>query len=147
MIIFTELLDHVHHTDGALKLPFELRQKSRLRSRLEDGREVGLLLPRGTILRGGNGLRSSDGMVVEIRAAAEQTSCVVSGDHLLLLRAAYHLGNRHVPLQISASGLRYLHDHVLDEMMERMGLNVKSEFAPFEPEAGAYGGAHRHHHD
>lgn len=147
MIKFTEVLDHVHKSQGILSLPFEKRQKSRLLCELEDGTEAGLMLPRGTVLRGGNGLISEDGMIVEVRAAVEKTSYITSRNTLLLKRAAYHLGNRHVPLEISEKGLRYLHDHVLDEMVKQLGLKVVTQYAPFEPESGAYGGGHHHHHE
>ena len=147
MLKLTEILNHVHHRDGVLSLPFETRQKSRFRADLSDGREVYVMLPRGSVIRGGNGLKSEDGAVIEVLAAPEQTSWVTSNDTLLLLRAAYHLGNRHVPLEINERGLRYLHDHVLDDMVRLLGLQVESQVAPFEPEEGAYGGGHHHHHD
>ena len=82
-----------------------------------------------------------------VRAAAEPVSVVVSADPLLLLRAAYHLGNRHVPLQIGAGWLRYLRDHVLDDLCRGLGLEVEAASLPFEPEAGAYAGSsHGHSH-
>ncbi|HAS50990.1 MAG TPA: urease accessory protein UreE [Gammaproteobacteria bacterium] len=132
-----------------LTLPFEQRQKSRLRTRLDNSMDVGLFLPRGTVLRHGDLLRTATGLVVEVRAAPEGVSTARTDDALLLLRAAYHLGNRHVPLQVGPGWLRYLHDHVLDLMVQELGLVVISEQAPFEPEAGAQGevNAHHHHHD
>ena len=130
-----------------LTLPFEQRQKSRLRTRLDSGEEVGLFLPRGTILRHGDRLRATDGRVVEVRAAPETVSTAHTADSLLLARAAYHLGNRHVALQLGPGWLRYQHDHVLDGMVWELGLVVVCEQAPFEPEAGAYGGGHHHGHD
>ncbi|MBK8964163.1 MAG: urease accessory protein UreE [Candidatus Competibacteraceae bacterium] len=128
-----------------LTLPFELRQKSRLRARLDSGEDVGLFLPRGTVLRDGDRLRATCGRVVEVRAAPEAVSTARTDDALRLARAAYHLGNRHVALQVGAGWLRYLHDHVLDRMIEELGLTVSAERAPFEPEAGAYGGDHHGH--
>jgi len=130
---------------ATLTLPFELRQKSRLRTRLDSGEEVGLFLPRGTVLRHGDRLRAVNGLVVEVRAAPETVSTARAADSLLLARAAHHLGNRHVALQIGSGWLRYLHDHVLDGMVRELGLTVFCEQAPFEPEAGAYGGGHHHH--
>lgn len=124
-------------------LPFELRQKSRLRTALSSGEEVGLNLERGYILRGGDQLLASDGRVIEIIAAPETVSVATSNDPLQLARAAYHLGNRHVSVQIGAGWLRYLHDHVLDDMVRGLGLPVTTETLPFEPEAGAYAG-HSH---
>jgi urease accessory protein len=138
----------------SLTLPFEQRQKSRLRTRLDNNEEVGLLLPRGTVLRQGDLLRAENGLIIEIRAADEQVSTASSTDSLLLARACYHLGNRHVALQIGESWVRYLHDHVLDEMVTKLGLGLTTEQAPFEPEAGAYHGhtnkhahPHSHQHD
>ena len=106
-----------------------------------------MILPRGAVLREGDCLRAEQGDVVMVRAAQEAVSTVYVTDALLLARAAYHLGNRHVPLQITADWLRYQHDHVLDDMIRQMGLDVVCEQAPFEPEAGAYSsGGHGHHH-
>lgn len=132
---------------ASLTLPFDRRQKSRLRTWLDDGTEVGLMLPRGAPLRGGDRLRATDGTVVEVRAAPEQVSEVWAAEPRSLARAAYHLGNRHVPVQVGEGFLRYAHDHVLDEMLRGLGLTVSAAEAPFEPESGAYGGAHHHHHD
>ena len=127
---------------GTLTLPFALRQKSRLRARLEDGREVALVLPRGGVLRDGDLLRTEDDQVLRVRAAHEDVSTARSDDPLRLARAAYHLGNRHVALEIQAGRLHYLRDHVLDAMVKELGLEVSAETRPFEPEAGAYAHAH-----
>ena len=146
MLRITERLDTSTATVATLTLPFEQRQKSRLRAQLDDGREVGLMLPRGTVLRGGDCLRAEDGSVIGVQAAAESVSTARIGEARLFARACYHLGNRHVPLQIGDGWLRYLHDHVLDEMVVALGLEVMHEIAPFEPEGGAYGAhAHGHH--
>ena len=133
--------------DGRLTLPFELRRKSRLRTRLDDGREVALMLERGSVLRGGDRLRSDCGRCIEVAAGHEAVSVVRAGDARVLARAAYHLGNRHVPVQVGRHELRYLTDHVLDEMVAGLGAEVVRAELPFEPEAGAYGhhGHHRHH--
>lgn len=132
--------------DTRVTLPIDQRVRSRLRVVLDDGREAGLFLPRGTLLRGGALLGSDEGLVVEVVAATESVSTIKSTDQILLTRAAYHLGNRHVPLQVEPLWLRYLHDHVLDEMLRKMGLEVVVEEAPFEPEAGAYEQAAEGHH-
>ena len=127
-----------------LTLNFDARTKSRLRTRLADGEEVGLFLPRGTILRGGDRLQAADGRIVEVVAAPEdliEARCV---DAFALARAAYHLGNRHVAVQVGAGWLRIQADHVLETMLTGLGAEVASLTAPFEPEAGAY--AHGHHH-
>lgn len=128
-----------------LVLPFELRQRSRLRAQLASGEEVGLFLERGIVLRGGDLLLAEDGTVIEVVAALETVSTVRESDATRLARAAYHLGNRHVPVQIGCGWLRYGHDHVLDDMVRGLGLTVVVERAPFEPEAGAYGHAHVAH--
>lgn len=128
-----------------LVLPFELRQKSRLRARLASGLEVGLFLERGTVLRGGDLLLADDGTVIEVVAARETVSTVHEAGAARLARAGYHLGNRHVPVEIGAGWLRYRHDHVLDDMVRGLGSPVVVEQAPFEPESGAYG-AHGHSH-
>jgi len=143
MITISQKLTDRRHADAQLVLPFELRQKTRLRTNLSTGEEVGLNLDRGYILRGGDQLLASDGRVIEIIASPESVSVVASNDPLQLARAAYHLGNRHVSVQIGPGWLRYLQDHVLDDMVRGLGLPVTTEMLPFEPEAGAYSG-HSH---
>lgn len=122
-----------------LTLPLERRTRARLRVTLDDGREAGLFLDRGPILRGGDLLAADDGSVVQVRAADEPLSIVRTDDRHLFARACYHLGNRHTPLQILPGELRYAHDHVLDDMLYRLGLRPELAHRPFEPEAGAYG--------
>jgi len=131
-----------HEAMVTLTLPFQLRQKSRLRTRLDSGLEIALVLPRGRVLRHGDVLRAANGLLIEVRAAAEQVSTAATGDPLSLARACYHLGNRHVALQIGEHWLRYLHDHVLDGMVREQGLTVTVECAPLEPESGAYHTGH-----
>ncbi len=132
-----------------LVLPHDDRRRCRQRTRLADGEEIALLLPRGTVLRAGDRLITDDGLVIEVEAAPELISSATTPDPLLLARAAYHLGNRHVPLQIEPGRLSYRHDHVLDHLAASLGLTVSSGHAPFEPESGAYqghdhGGGHGH---
>jgi urease accessory protein len=138
VIRLEQLLNHptAHHT--TLSLPIDQRTRSRLRVTLDDGRDAGLFLPRGKILRDGDLLQSSEGLVVQVRAAPETVSTVQCPDPHALARLCYHLGNRHVPLQITSRWVRYQHDHVLDDMVTGFGLTVQVEQAPFEPEAGAY---------
>jgi len=147
----TSKVDSDTPATARLCLPIDSRTRSRLRVTLEDGREAGLFLPRGLILRGGDHLAADSGEVIEVIAAQESVSTVRTEDTQLLTRCAYHLGNRHVPLEVGADYLRYQHDHVLDEMVRGLGAQVISEQAPFEPEAGAYAsdghGHHHHHHD
>jgi urease accessory protein len=122
-----------------LVMPFEQRQKARQRARITAGFEVGIQLPRGTVLRGGDQLRAADGTLLDIVAAREPVSTVWSRDLRRLAQVAYHLGNRHVALEIGTGWVRYLADHVLDAMVEQLGLAVIHHDEPFEPEAGAYG--------
>lgn len=133
---------------GTVTLDVDSRIKSRLRVTLDDGREAGLMLERGHLLRGGELLADVDGsQLIRVLAAPETVSTVRCADPHLLARAAYHLGNRHVPLQIEPGLLRFQHDHVLDDMLRGLGLTVEAEQAPFEPEAGAYQSApHGHSH-
>lgn len=131
---------------GVLRLPFESRQKSRLRTKLVSGEEVGLMLPRGDILRGGDLVTASDGRVIEVVAEAEKVLHVECETPAALAKAAYHLGNRHVPVQVGEGFLRLAADHVLEEMLKKLGAKVSAREAPFEPEAGAYAGGH-HQHD
>ena len=129
-----------------LVLPFESRCKSRLRTRLVSGEECGLFIERGRVLRGGDRLLGNDGRVAEVVAAPERLMEAGSDDPLQLARAAYHLGNRHVAVQVLPGCLRFAHDHVLGGMVRGLGLPVSEVDAPFEPEAGAYGahGGHGH---
>lgn len=135
--------------DGTLTLTLDQRLRARLRAVLDDGREAGVFLARGSMLRHGDCLEAEDGLVVRVLAAEEPLSTVRCADPLLLARACYHLGNRHVALQIQPGVLRYQHDHVLDAMLHGLGLHVELEQAPFDPEPGAYEGGHHgqgHHH-
>jgi urease accessory protein len=133
--------------DATLTLPLESRVKCRLRVTLDNGDDAGVFLERGDQLREGDLLASENGYRVRIRAAAEEVSTARSDDPLLLARACYHLGNRHVPLQIAPGWVRYQPDHVLDQMLQVLGLEVSTDRAPFDPEPGAYGGrTHGHGH-
>jgi urease accessory protein len=159
MLRFTEVVaaraDEAPAETARLTLGFEDRRRSRMRIRIDDGREAALILPRGTILRDGDRLRDPEqGAVVTVRAADQTLSRVHAAGAVALARAAYHLGNRHVPVQVGAGWLAYEHDHVLDEMIEELGLAVETCIAPFEPEAGGYrhgpsGEGHQqgHHHE
>ena len=127
-----------------LVLTFELRCKCRLRTRTESGEDAGLFLERGAVLHHGDKLAANDGRVVEVIAAPEALMEVRAADPLLLARAAYHLGNRHVAVQLGAGYLRFASDHVLRDMVLGLGLPVTEITAPFEPESGAYGHGHTH---
>ena len=143
---FTNIVERGTPT-GCLALPFEKRRRARQRASLVCGEAVALTLPRGRALRDGDLLLAAGtGRIVEVVAAPEAVSTVRTGDAAALARAAYHLGNRHVPVQVGAGWLRYLADRVLDGMVRGLGLRPEPESAPFEPEAGAYGGHPHHRH-
>ena len=130
-------------------LAYDQRKRSRLKVTQASGPEAGIFLERGTDLHGGDRLAAEDGRtVVEILAAPEKLIEAVASDPQLFARAAYHLGNRHVPVQIVAESgggrLRFHADHVLAEMVRGLGCPVIETEAPFQPEAGAYGGQHPH---
>ena len=135
-----------------LTLDWDTRQKSRFAATLDDGRPVAVILPRGTVLRGGDVLVAEDGALVCVIASPQPVlqvrHCAQHGSPFDLLRAAYHLGNRHVPLELQPDLLQLEPDPVLAEMLRRQHLIVAEAQAAFEPEAGAYGegAGHGHHH-
>ena len=131
----------------ALVLPFDARSKSRLRATLETGEDVALFMPRGTVLRGGDVLVADDGGLIRVEAAPETVLLVTAATPVALMRAAYHLGNRHTPVEVGDGYLRLEYDPVLRDMLLRLDVDVAEALMPFEPEAGAYGGGHKHGHD
>lgn len=131
---------------AGITLTFDERSRARLRGRLDDGREAGLFVDRGGVLRDGALLCTKGGVIVRVRAAPEQVSAVYCEDALTQARLCYHLGNRHVSLEINPGRVAYRADHVLDELVRGLGLKPLSELAPFEPESGAYGHGHSHSH-
>ena len=126
-----------------LTLDWDTRQKSRFDATDSTGRQLGVFLPRGSVLRGGDVLVAEDGSLVRVEAAPQTvlriTACPTHGSPFDLLRAAYHLGNRHVPIELQAQCLQIEPDHVLAELLRAMHLTVAEVQAPFEPEGGAYG--------
>lgn len=124
-----------------LKMDFDARQKARSRVVATNGEVVGVHIQRGTSLKDGDCLTSDAREVFMVSAESEPLSVVHCADPLELARAAYHLGNRHVRLQVDLGRVSYQTDHVLDDMVEQMGLSVRHQMLPFEPEPGAY---HRH---
>lgn len=138
MLRFTQFTDSDTSSYSAIILPLESRIKSRQKVLLENGEEAGLFLPRGSVMKHGDRLQAESGEVIDIIAASEKVSSLYLDDALQIARACYHLGNRHVALQITDEFIRYQHDHVLDDMLHGMGLHVVVELAPFEPEPGAY---------
>jgi urease accessory protein len=129
-----------------LELPFDLRERSRLRARMLSGEEIGIDLPAGTLLQHGSKLRLADGRVVAVEASDEQLLEVRAAGAPELARIAYHIGNRHVPIQVGDGWLRILPDHVLKAMVQGLGGEVQTVSGRFEPEGGAYGHGHVHHH-
>lgn len=148
MLILNTKVDLAENVDGMLVLPFELREKSRLRARLLSGEDVAVFTVRGTVLRNGDLLKGDDGRIIRIIAADESTYRVECATPRDLLRCAFHLGNRHTQAQVDgdahAGFLRIRKDAVLKDMLEGLGATVTEEMAPFEPESGAYGGGHHH---
>lgn len=141
---------------ATVTLDWDVRQKSRFDAESSDGRRVGVFLPRGTVVRGGDVLVTQDGSLLRVIAAAQPvlkvTACT---DHhhghahdpaFDLMRAAYHLGNRHVPIELRPDHLKIEPDHVLADLLRTMHLNVAEVREPFEPEGGAYAAGHGHHH-
>jgi urease accessory protein len=130
-----------------LVLPFDLRRKSRFRTTLSNGTEAALFLPRGSMLRDRDLLEAEDGTLVRVESARENVLLVTAETPHALMRAAYHLGNRHAPVELGENFLKLETDPVLREMLVQLGVRVREEYSPFEPEGGAYGGGHRHGHD
>jgi urease accessory protein len=130
--------------DTRLVLAFEQRVRTRYTAELEDGRPIAVVVPRGSVMRGGDCWLTEAGLVVEIVAAHESLLEIKCENPLLLSRAAYHLGNRHVAVAIEEAVLRIAHDPVLGRMLEGLGLSPEAVVAPFEPEGGAYGHDHAH---
>ena len=142
---------HAVEPDIKLSLTHEQRSKARLKALSTDGQEVGLFLEHGEGLKVGEYLRSTCGKSVRIDGALETVMSATCDDWLLFSRACYHLGNRHVKMQIAERILRITPDHVLQEMLEGLGLTVFEEKAVFIPESGAYysgklSSGHHHQH-
>ncbi|MBQ0929892.1 urease accessory protein UreE [Ideonella sp. 4Y16] len=134
---------------GLVSLDWDMRQKSRFDALTAQGERVLVVLPRGQVLRGGDVLVAEDGTLLRIEAAPQPVMRVrlrAGGQPFDLLRAAYHLGNRHVPLALAPDALLFEPDSVLAEMLGGLGLSVERCDAPFEPEGGAYG-EHGHGHE
>jgi urease accessory protein len=133
---------------ATIELDWDTRQKSRFDAVDSQGRSIAVFLPRGRIVRGGDVLVGEDGSLVAVKARPQPVlvvSTAAQGSPLDLLRAAYHLGNRHVPLEVKPAYLQLEPDHVLADMLRRMGLLVDEALAAFEPEAGAYDAANAAH--
>jgi len=140
---------------ATVELDWDVRQKSRFEATDSQGRQLGVFLPRGTAVRGGDVLVAEDGSMIRVVAAPQPvlviTHCRKHGTPFDLLRAAYHLGNRHVPIELKPDHLKIEPDHVLAAMLQAMHLIVREAAEAFEPEGGAYGAqggpGHGHAHD
>lgn len=121
-----------------LFLVYAKREKARLKVKLDSGEEIGIRLKRGLVMRGGDFLRSKSGRLLTVVSAKENLSVVNSESSMNLARVAYHLGNRHVDVQIVVNALFYLSDDVLDDMVRGLGFDITFKQGPFEPESGAY---------
>jgi urease accessory protein len=147
MLVIHRRIPAQDHCDAELELSFEARSKSRLRCFTRQGEDVGLFLERGQApLHDGECLKAEDGRVVRVRARTETLLHVTCANAFELTRAAYHLGNRHVALQLGEGWLRLPDDYVLQAMLEQLGATVERIEAPYQPEHGAYGGGHHHSH-
>ncbi|WP_148255113.1 urease accessory protein UreE [Aidingimonas lacisalsi] len=155
MLKLIERLGAIEHGQemDTLTLPFESRTRGRLKATSDAGRELGLFLERGPVLRDREGLRAESGEIVRVQAADEPVVTARTEAGLPLARLAYHLGNRHVQLALGDDALggwvRFPPDHVLEALAERLGARLEHHEAPFDPEPGAYshtGHAHGHHH-
>jgi urease accessory protein len=135
---------------ATVELGWDVRQKSRFDATDSHGRHLSVFLPRGTVVRGGDVLVAEDGTLVVVKAAPQPVlvvrHCGEHGAPSDLLRAAYHLGNRHVAVELKPDHLKLEPDHVLADLLRRMHLIVSEEPAAFEPEGGAYEGGHAHGH-
>ncbi len=148
MLTLHTKLEHADKVDGELLLAYDQRERCRLRARLASGEEVALFTPRGSVLRNGDLLTGADGRVIRVVAAPEAVYAIQCATPGILVRCAYHLGNRHTQVQIGDGFLRIRADPVLKDMVEGLGARVVAQTAAFEPESGAYSGAgHSHEAD
>ena len=135
---------------STIELDWDVRQKSRFDATDSTGRSLGVFLPRGTVARGGDVLVAEDGSLIRVIAAPQAvlkiTHCTQHGTPYDLIRAAYHLGNRHVPIELKPDHLKIEPDHVLADMLRAMHLIVHAVEEAFEPENGAYAAGGHHNH-
>ncbi len=138
-----------HDSVEQVRLSFDDRKRGRLKVTSVAGNEIGIQIERGQVLRDGTWLSSADGELLQVLALPEDVTTAYVDDATLFARGCYHLGNRHVPLQVGEGFLRYQRDYVLDDMLKGLGIEPLHEAAIFEPENGAYapGTGHSHHHD
>lgn len=146
-----KIIQHLGQSDQAaddrLTLAFEVRQKGRFKTVSDQGLELGVFLERGQVLADGDKLQAEDGRIFVVVARVEPVVTAHADDWPSFARACYHLGNRHVTLQLGERWLRFQPDHVLEDLAEHLGLRLDSTEAPFHPESGAYHGHHGHSHE
>lgn len=148
MLIFNRHVQTEAAPDFSVALPFDKRVRGRQRITLDGGGgDAGIDVERGNVLLNGARLESEEGFILVVHAEPENVSVAKADDERLFARACYHVGNRHAQVQIGNHELIYLHDHVLDEMLTGLGLEVSIETRAFDPENGAYTGHHDHDHD
>ena len=144
MQIYTQRLNNPSAGEApSIALSFDTRQKCRFRATLDTGDDIGVDLPRTGVLRHGAYIATADGQILQVLAAPQALMRAVASQSFDLLKAAYHLGNRHVPLMLTPDALYFEPDHVLAEMLRGLGLQVSEVLHPFEPESGAYA-QHQH---
>ncbi len=130
--------------DDTLTLNYDDRKRGRLRSVTDSGEDIGLFLERGKVLQQGQALKTECGKVIIIISQDEAVTTARCDDWLVFSKCCYHLGNRHVPLQVGEKWLRFKPDHVLEDMVRIHGMTIEHELSPFDPESGAYKGGHHH---
>lgn len=142
----TTILDHTHHPADTITLDETDRHRRRMKMTSDGGSEFLLDLPHARLLRHGEGLKLSDGRVIEVRATPEALYEVTGKDARHMVALAWQIGNRHLAADITEDRIRIRADHVIKEMLEGLGATVTEMEASFDPEGGAYGGAHTGHH-
>ena len=131
---------------GALSLDFDARHRRRIRLTTDQGEDVLLDLPKAVAMADGDGLQLEDGRLLKVQAAAELIVEVTHKDPNQLIRIAWLLGNRHLPIEVRHDVLRIRPDHVIESMLHHLGADLAKVHTPFQPEGSAYGG-HGHHHN
>ena len=148
MIRATQVRAHYRWTQApadTVVLGFDDRHRRRMAMTGTRGLEFLLDLENATVLRGGDALVLDDGRLIEVVAAPEALAEIRGADPQQLVRISWHLGNRHLPTQITTRGLRIRRDHVIEAMVKGLGARIIEIEAPFDPEGGAYaGGSHAH---
>lgn len=133
--------------DDSVTLDYDDRKRGRFKSVTDSGEEIGFFLDRGKVLQQGQALKTECGKTILIIAKPELLTVAKCDDWLVFAKCCYHLGNRHVPIQVGERCLRFKPDHVLEDMVHLHGMETSQKECPFNPESGAYKGGGHHHHD